>query len=168
MFFKSLCKKTLCFLGFVCATQAATLRLGQVASDFQLTDDHGNMRTLAKCKGKKVALIFYPKDGSPYCTKQAKNIKEHFKKLTDQNIVVFGISSDDTKKHSEFKAKYELPFDLLTAPQEFIDTYGAGGWIFNSRVTILIDENGIIVAIIDKVDIQKHAQQILDGFEARK
>lgn len=167
MFFKKLLRKLSCLISIVTCSQA-TLHVGQQAPDFSLVDDSGNIRTLASCKGKKVALVFYPQDGSPYCTKQAKSIKEHFKDLTDQNIVVLGLSADSTEKHKKFKEKYQLPFDLLTAPKKILKAYGVTGFFLNKRVTFLIDEHGKIVCIIDDVDIQKHAQQILDGFGIKK
>lgn len=150
-------------LSIFSSTQAKP-HVGQKAPDFVLIDDHGNERSLASCKGKKVALVFYPADGSPYCTKQAKAIKADFEKLTKHDIVVFGLSRDNTTKHQSFKEKYGLPFDLLTATKKVLKKYKAWGWAFNKRITYLINEKGIIVGIINNVNIQKHAQQILDGF----
>src|SRR3954463_6667509 len=104
MFFKKFLRKISYLISIVTCSQA-TLHVGQQAPDFSLIDDCDNIRTLASCKGKKVALVFYPQDGSPYCTKQAKAIKEYFKDLTDHNIVVFGLSADSTEKHNKFKEK---------------------------------------------------------------
>ncbi|RTL07211.1 peroxiredoxin [Candidatus Dependentiae bacterium] len=150
-------------LSIFSSTQAK-LHIGQKAPDFVLIDDHGKQRSLSLCKGKKVALVFYPADGSPYCTKQAKAIKNDFEKLAKHDIVVFGLSQDSTAKHKAFKEKYSLPFDLLTASKPVLNDYCAGGWIANKRITFLVDEKGVIVDIINHVNIQKHAQQILDGF----
>jgi thioredoxin-dependent peroxiredoxin len=163
MFFKKLFNKIVCALGIVSSSQSA-LQINQQAPEFSLVDDAGNIKTLSSCRGKKVALVFYPKDGSPYCTKQAQTIKERFQELSNHNIRVLGLSADNTEAHKKFKQEYQLPFDLLTATKTVLKLYNADGSSFNKRITFLIDENGKIVHIIDNVDITKHAQQILDGF----
>jgi peroxiredoxin Q/BCP len=167
MFFKNLFNKIACALGIVSSNQA-TLQINQQAPEFSLKDDAGNIRSLNSCKGKKVALVFYPKDGSPYCTKQAQAIKERFQELNDYNILVLGLSADNTESHKKFKQEYQLPFDLLTATNHILKIYHADGPVYNKRVTFLLDESGKIVHIIDNVDITNHAQQILDGFGIKK
>lgn len=146
----------------------AKLHIGQKAPNFELIDDHGNTRSLISCKGKKVALVFYPADGSRYCTKQAKAIKDNFEQLLKEGIVVFGLSQDPISKHQSFKEEYALPFDLLTVTSDVLKAYNADGWFINKRITFLIDEEGYVMSIISNVDMQKHAQQILDGFKLAK
>lgn len=167
MFIQKAFRNIAYILSIFSSTQAK-LHVNQQAPDFSLIDDHGNSRSLSSCKGKKVALVFYPADKSPICTKQVKAIKNDFEKLSKHNIIVFGLSQDNTAKHKSFKEKYDLPFDLLTAPKKVLKKYSASGWPFNKRITYLIDEQGKIVSIIDDVNIQKHAEQILDGFGIKK
>jgi len=167
MFFKKMFNKIMCFLG-IASSNEIQLQVNQQAPEFSLVDDAGNTRTLSSCKGKKVALVFYPKDGSPYCTKQAQAIKERFLELINHNILVLGLSTDNTQAHKKFKQEYQLPFDLLTATETVLTLYNAQGLPFNKRITFLLDESGKIAHIIDNVDITKHAQQILDGFGIKR
>lgn len=124
---------------------------------------------LSDYAGKKVVLYFYPKDGTPGCTKQAKVFRDNFKKLQEQNIVVIGVSYDSIKSHKSFQKKHELPFILaVDTNKKITKAYGSSGMLFPSRKTILINEKQEIIKRFDSVDITTQIQDILDAFSEKK
>ena len=147
-----------------------SLKEGDIAPEFSVNDQSGNPVSLADFKGKKVVLYFYPKDNTPGCTAEACNLKDNYTDLKAQGYEVLGVSTDSEKKHQNFISKYELPFTLLADTEKSIhDKYGT--WVEKSmygrkymgtaRKTFLIDENGRIEKIIEKVKTKDHAAQIL-------
>jgi len=150
------------------------LKIGDKAPDFKAADQNGNLVSLKDYKGQKVALYFYPKDDTPGCTAQACNLRDNFSQLTEKGIVVLGVSVDEVKKHKKFEDKYKLPFTLVADVEKtIVEDYGLWGekkfmgktYMGTSRVSFLIDEKGKIAHIIDKVDTQNHAAQILAFWE---
>lgn len=146
-----------------------TLKIGNKAPTFQLEDHNGKIYNLEDLKGKKVALYFYPKDKTPGCTKQACNIRDNYTELAKDNIVVLGVSKGSKKSHKKFSEKYRLPFPLLIANEKVLDDYEVNTGFLHLwmplRRTFLINEQGIIVAIIKDININNHAQQILTTFK---
>ncbi len=121
-------------------------------------------------KGKKIVLYFYPKDNTPGCTEEACNIRDNFTGLKDAGYEVFGVSANDEKSHQKFIEKYQLPFTLLAdTDKKICNDYGVWGeksmygkkyeGIF--RTTFIINSEGIIEKIIDKVKTKDHTTQIL-------
>ena len=115
-------------------------------------------------------LYFYPKDDTPGCTAQACNLSENYKQLQAQGYKVLGVSPDTAKKHQKFIEKYNLSFDLLAdVDKETIQAYGV--WVEKSmygksymgvaRTTFIIDEKGIILDVIEKVNTKEHTAQII-------
>lgn len=142
-----------------------SLAIGSNAPDFSLVDDTNTTQILSHMRGSRVAIYFYPKDQTPGCTAQACSIADSLGALRDQNIHVWGISYDSPASHAAFKQKYHLTFPLLSDSDKKVATlYGAKGLLFAKRITFLIDEQGIIVAIIKDIDTKNHSQQILKGF----
>ncbi len=148
------------------------LNKGDKAPSWQLFDESGVLHKLEDYRGKKVVLCFYPRDETPGCTKQVCQLRDNFSLLQKKGIVVFGINFDNATSHKKFKSHHQLPFPLLhDTNKNCAKAYGAvkclGGWCLPmpSRKTFLIDEHGIIIARIDKVDVANHAMQILKGFE---
>lgn len=146
--------------------KSSTLRVGDEAPKFTLSDEKSEQRSLVDYSGYKIAIYFYPKAGSLNCTKEACSIRDSYDALKRKNIVVLGISSDKPEKLKKFKQKYNLPFTLLSdRSKEVAKMYDASGGIFGlKRITYLIDENRKIVKIIKKVDVKNHWRQIIDGF----
>ncbi len=141
------------------------------APAFEAKDQNEITHTLSQYKGKKVVLYFYPKDNTETCTKQACNLRDSYEQLTEKGIVVLGVSPDDEKSHKKFESKFNLPFTLLVdTEQKMMHDYGV--WALKKfmgkeymgvlRTTFLINEQGKIDHIIEKVDSKNHAQQILD------
>jgi peroxiredoxin Q/BCP len=147
------------------------LQTGQAAPDFHLQDQNGLFHSLQEFKGKKLALFFYPKDNTPGCTEQACNMRDNIDLLTKHGISVLGVSIDSVRKHKNFETKFSLPFPLLAdVNKDLVNAYEVWGektfwgrkYMGTFRVTFLIDENGKIAHIIEKVDTTNHAAQILD------
>lgn len=161
----------LIFSGCRASKKAANnnLTIGTAAPDFSLVDEANRPHTLSNMRGSRVALYFYPKDQTPGCTAQACSIRDSLGELRNQNIHVWGISYDSPASHAAFKQKYHLTFPLLSdSSKEVAALYGVKGFLMAKRVTFLIDEQGILVGIINNVDVKNHAQQILDTFETGK
>lgn len=147
------------------------LAAGQKAPDFTTNDQNGNPVSLSDFAGKKVVLYFYPKDDTPGCTAEACNFRDNYAGLTAQGIVVLGVSVDDEKSHQKFITKHNLPFPLLAdTDKNIVEAYGVWGeknmygkkYMGISRKTFLIDEEGIISHIIDKVDTANSTAQVLE------
>jgi thioredoxin-dependent peroxiredoxin len=155
-----------------CNCVTKQLKIGDLAPDFELMNQDGQMVKLSDLKGKKVALYFYPKDSTPGCTQQACSLRDGFAPLHDAGIIIFGISKGSLKSKHKFIKKQGLNFPLLIATEDVLDAYGVstGFWrlYIPKRHTFLVDENGMIVGIIEHVDTKHHAQQILDEFAAIK
>ncbi|MFN8430526.1 MAG: thioredoxin-dependent thiol peroxidase [Spirosomataceae bacterium] len=140
------------------------------APDFEAFNQDGKAVKLSDYRGKKVVLYFYPKDNTPTCTTQACNLRDNYKQLLKNGYVVLGVSVDNVKSHAKFKAKFELPFDLIADPEHnIVEKYGVWGekMMFGKkymgilRTTFVIDEKGIITEIIDKVESKVHSVQII-------
>ena len=144
--------------------------IGKPAPAFTASNQHGNPVSLADFSGKKLVLYFYPKDDTPGCTAEACSLRDNYDALISQGYAIVGVSPDDEKKHTKFITKYNLPFDLLADTDNAI-ALAYGVWVEKSmygrkymgiaRTTFVINENGILEEIIEKVDTKNHAQQLL-------
>ncbi len=146
------------------------LNEGDAAPDFNIVNEDGEKVSLSNYKGKKLILFFYPKDDSPGCTKEACNLRDNYKKLQKLGFEVLGVSPDNSKKHRKFIDKYEFQYSLLAdTEKEVINAYGIWGpkkfmgreYDGLHRTTFIIDEEGKIEKIFDKVKTKDHAEQIL-------
>ena len=147
-----------------------TLQVGDIAPDFEVKNQRGELVKLSGFRGQKVVLYFYPKDDTPGCTAQACSLRDNYDALLKQGYVVLGVSVDNEKKHQKFIDKYELPFPLLADTEhEIVEKYGVWQeksmygrkYMGTMRYTFVIDEEGKIEEIITKVDTKNHAAQIL-------
>lgn len=144
--------------------------VGQKAPSFSGPNQNGAPIDSHSFLGKKIVLYFYPKDDTPGCTAEACNLRDNYAILQASGYVVLGVSADGVKSHDKFIRKYELPFDLLADEDKSIHT-AYGTWVEKSmygrkymgtdRVTFVIDENGIISDVIEKVDTKNHTAQII-------
>jgi len=146
------------------------LKIGDKAPEFKTVNQHGEILNLSDFKGKKLVLYFYPKDNTPGCTDEACNLRDNHNQLLQSGYKVIGVSPDSEKSHLKFSDKFSLPFDLLSDTETKIcQDYGV--WVEKSmygkkymgvaRTTFLINEQGVIEKIIDKVDTKNHAVQVL-------
>jgi peroxiredoxin Q/BCP len=150
---------------------ATTLKAGDKAPDFTSKDQNGEEITLANFKGKTVILYFYPKDDTPGCTAEACDFRDNYQSLIGKGYEVIGISTDDSKSHKKFETKYSLPFPLIADEDKSInEAYGVWAeknmygkkYMGTARTTFIIDADGIIKQIIEKVDTKAASQQVLD------
>tara|TARA_B100000683_G_scaffold272079_1_gene314496 strand:+ start:269 stop:718 length:450 start_codon:yes stop_codon:yes gene_type:complete len=146
------------------------LKVGDKAPEFDTTNQEGEKIKLSDFKGKKVILYFYPKDNTPGCTMQACNLKDNIDALNNANYVVLGVSNDSQKSHQKFIDKYELPFDLLMdEDKNIVNMYGVYGQkkfmgrVYDGihRITFVINEEGMIDNVIEKVKTKDHTAQII-------
>ena len=146
------------------------LTIGTQAPDFTLSDKDGNPVTLSSLRGRKVVLYFYPKDNTPGCTRQACGFASAYAEFEKRGITVIGISKDSVASHQKFADKYNLPFILLSDPDRVaIEAYGVwqekkmAGKVGMGvvRTTFIIDENGLISAVMPKVKPDTNAADIL-------
>lgn len=143
------------------------VNVGEPAPEFTLQADDGRDVSLSDYRGKKVVLYFYPKDGTPGCTTEAKEFSDTMKEFEKENALILGVSKDSVKSHQRFKQKHALPFTLLSDPEgKVLDLYGVWkkkslyGRTFmgTERTTFLINEDGIIVKLYRKVKAKGHAE----------
>ena len=143
------------------------LQIGQAAPTISMVDSDGNDFSIPS--GIKTVLYFYPKDNTPGCTAQACNMNENLPALKAKGFQVVGVSIDSNASHTKFKSKFNLAFPLLSDPDHQI-AEAFGVWVEKSmygkqymgvaRTTFVIDEQGIIIDIIEKVDTKNHSSQI--------
>jgi peroxiredoxin Q/BCP len=149
----------------------ATLTAGDKAPDFTAKDQNGKSVSLANFKGKNVILYFYPKDDTPGCTAEACDFRDNYQSLLGKGFEVIGVSTDDETSHKKFESKYSLPFTLIAdADKHIVEAYGV--WVEKNmygkkymgtaRTTFIINGDGIISKVIDKVDTKNSSQQVLD------
>lgn len=150
------------------------LKPGDIAPDFSLTSDNGETVSLDEYRGKKVVLYFYPKDMTEGCTKESCDFRDNIKKFEKNGVVVIGVSPDGLKSHRKFKETHELPFTLLSDESKMMLTdYGV--WQEKSmygrkymgvvRTTYVIDEDGKIEKVYEKVKVPGHVEQILEDMK---
>ena len=149
----------------------STLKEGDKAPDFTGNDQNGNTISLADFTGKTLILYFYPQDNTPTCTKEACNFRDNYQLLVDKGLSVIGVSFDTEKSHKKFIDKFQLPFPLIADPdRKIIEAYGVWGekklygkvYMGTLRTTFIIDENGLIKHIIQKVDSNNASAQVLE------
>lgn len=147
------------------------LEKNQQAPEFTGIDQNGNPISLKDFLGKKVVLYFYPKDNTPGCTAQACDLRDNYQLLLEKGYQVIGVSSDSAASHQKFITKFGLPFPLIADEDKSIhEKYGV--WVEKSmygrkymgtaRTTFIINEDGKIEDIIEKVKTSAHTKQIIN------
>ncbi|KAB1071403.1 thioredoxin-dependent thiol peroxidase [Tamlana haliotis] len=148
-----------------------TLKQGESVPDFTSKDEQGNPVSLSDYRGKKLIVFFYPKASTPGCTNEACNLRDNYEALQAEGYELLGVSADSEKRQTNFKTKYEFPFPLLADEDKtVINAFGVWGpkkfmgreYDGIHRKTFLIDENGVVERVIDKVKTKDHAAQILE------
>ena len=148
-----------------------TLKEGDKAPAFTAKDQNGKEVSLADYKGKNVILYFYPKDDTPGCTAESCDFRDNYQSLLSKGFEVIGVSTDDEKSHKKFETKYSLPFTLIADNElKIVEAYGV--WVEKNmygkkymgtaRTTFIIDAEGVITHVINKVDTKASSQQVLD------
>jgi len=152
-----------------------SIEIGDKAPDFTLPTDGNGKVSLAKLRGQKVVLYFYPKDDTSGCTAEACGFRDNLPKFDKIEAAVIGVSRDPVKAHDKFKQKYELPFTLASDEDGTVcERYGV--WVEKSmygrkymgieRATFLIDEKGVVRGVWRKVKVPGHVEAVLAAAKA--
>jgi peroxiredoxin Q/BCP len=145
---------------------AGLLPLGTAAPDFAARDSTGKVVHLSDFGGTPRLVYFYPKDETPGCTKEACAFRDTYDKFKAKNVTVFGVSRDTEKSHDEFRAAHALPFPLVAdadgAVQKAYGVPSKMGLPIADRVSFLVDRDGKIDHVFEKVDPVVHANEVLD------
>lgn len=152
------------------------LQVGDMAPDFKSTTQDGEQLTLADLRGQRTILYFYPKDNTSGCTLEAKSLRDGREQLAEMGFRIVGVSPDSEKSHRNFCDKHDLGFTLLADTDRSVcEAFGV--WVEKSmygrkymgvaRTTFILDVEGRIEKIFDKVDTKNHYRQIIDSYEKR-
>ena len=145
------------------------LEKGEKFPEFALENQDGEVITNETLKGNKAILYFYPRDNTPGCTTEACDFRDNMAMFNDLDIAVYGISGDSKKKHQNFIAKHDLNFDLLvdedyklaekTGVYQLKKSFGKESMGI-VRTTFVIDENGTVTHVIEKVKVKEQMNQL--------
>ena len=147
------------------------MKIGDKAPEVLGIDANGNEVKLSDFAGRKVILYFYPKDNTPGCTAQACSLRDSYAELQAAGYEGIGVSKDSAASHTKFAQKHELPFTLIADTDKTLNE-AFGVWrekkmcgkvgMGTVRTTFIIDEQGVIADIIEKVNTKEHSKQILE------
>lgn len=151
----------------------AKLSIGDAVPEFVSTTQDGVSFTSANLKGRRTILYFYPKDNTSGCTLEAKSLRDGREQLASMGFDIVGVSPDSEKSHRNFCDKHSLGFTLLADTDHSVcEAFGV--WAEKSmygrkymgvlRTTFVIDENGLVEKIFDKVDTKNHYRQIAESY----
>ena len=151
------------------------LEINTKAPEFNLPDQDGNLLSLSSLKGKKIVLWFYPKASTPGWTIEGKGFRDELQKFNDLNVVILGASADSVQKQKNFCTKQNFPFSLLSDPEHsMLEDYKVWGkkkfmgreYMGISRITYIINEEGIIQYVFETVKTTSHAKDVLNILES--
>ena len=147
------------------------LKVGDKVPDFKGVDQDENPISYQDFVGKKLVVFFYPKASTPGCTAEACDLRDNENALKAQGYHLIGVSADSVKRQKNFAEKNSLPFPLIADENhDVLNAFGVWGpkkfmgreFDGIHRTTFIIDENGIITDVIEKVKTKEHAKQILE------
>ncbi len=150
-------------------TEHRPVQEGEAAPEFELESDAGETIRLRDLRGRRVVLYFYPKDDTPGCTKEACGFRDDLPRFRAADATVLGVSADDVASHRRFKEKYDLNFPLLADPDHRVsEAYGVWGkkTLYGReiegihRTTFLIDEEGRVARVWERVRPEGHAEEV--------
>ena len=150
------------------------LKIGQKAPDWSGVNQNGQLISSKEFLGKKIILFFYPKASTPGCTIEACNFRDHYSELSKKGLEVIGVSADSVKSQNNFAFKQELNYNLIAdEDRSIIMAFEAWGWkkfmgkeyegIY--RHTYVINEEGVIEKVIEKVKTKEATEQVLELLE---
>ena len=149
-----------------------TLKEGDKVPAFSAKDQDGNTINLSDYKGKKLIVFFYPKASTPGCTAEACNLRDNYTELQAQGYELLGVSADSEKRQANFKNKYDFQYPLLAdEDRTVINAFGVWGpkkfmgreYDGIHRMTFVVNEEGVVSKVIQKVKTKDHAAQLLDA-----
>ncbi len=148
-----------------------TLKAGDKVPNFTANDQDGNSISFSDYKGKRLIVFFYPKASTPGCIMEACNLRDNYEVLQEQGYELLGVSADSEKRQTNFRNRYKFPFPLLADEDKaVINSFGVWGpkkfmgreYDGIHRKTFVIDVNGTVERVIDKVKTKHHSDQILN------
>ena len=151
-----------------------SLSKGDKAPEFHGLNQNNENVSLETFKGKKLILYFYPKDNTPGCTAESCNLNDNYEAWLAKGYEVVGVSPDSVASHKKFADKFKFGFNLIAdTEKEMLQAYGVWGeksmygkkYMGVLRTTFIIDENGIIEEIFEKVDTANHTDQIIKALD---
>ena len=136
--------------------------------------DSGKTTDLAEIKDKNLVIYFYPKDNTPGCTLEAEGFRDHIKDFEKKDTVVIGVSRDSTDSHDKFINQCDIPFDLISDPNEELcklfdvirpkNLYGRE-YMGVERSTFLIDKEGVVRKEWRNVNVNGHVEEVLEAVQ---
>jgi len=154
----------------------ANLSKGDRAPEFSGLNQKGEKISLSGFRGKKLIVYFYPKDNTPGCTAESCNLNDNYQFWLSKGYEVVGVSPDSVASHKKFADKFQFGFNLIADPEtEILQAYGVWGeksmygrkYMGVFRTTFVINEDGIIEEIFEKVDTKNHTAQIIKELEIK-
>jgi thioredoxin-dependent peroxiredoxin len=148
----------------------AMIKINDLAPLFTGLNQKGEEISLSSFRGKKVILYFYPKDNTPGCTAEACDLNDNYSMWLSKGYEVIGVSPDNVASHKKFAEKFGLSFNLIAdTTHDILKAYGVWGeksmygksYMGVLRTTFVIDENGIVTGVFEKVDTKNHSKQII-------
>jgi peroxiredoxin Q/BCP len=152
------------------------LKEGNSAPDFSFRSESQDMK-LSDFKSRKVVLYFYPRDFTTGCTTEASEFTRDYDRFKRSGIEIIGVSPDDEESHNKFKDKMNIPYHLAPDVDNSISkkygTYGLKKFMGKeymgvNRTTFLINEDGVIIRIFNKVKPMGHSSEVLQAFDMKK
>ncbi len=149
----------------------SVLKEGDRVPVIDALDQNGEKITLEEYRGKKVVLYFYPKDNTPGCTAESCDLRDNYSRFLEEGFEIIGVSADSQKSHLKFISKHELPFRLISdVDKKVLQDFGSWGekklygksYMGIIRKTFIINEDGYVEKIIEKVKTKEHSKQIFD------
>jgi thioredoxin-dependent peroxiredoxin len=139
------------------------LPVGSSVPDLSAPDQTGAVRRIEAERGHALVVYFYPKDGTPGCTKEACAFRDAWERYQKAGVQIFGVSSDDAKSHEQFAKEQHLPFPIVADPGHAWSTaFGVSTKLgMDSRVSFLLDGTGKVVRVYPNVDPGIHAEEVL-------
>lgn len=153
-----------------------SLSKGDKAPYFSGLNQRNENISLETFKGKKLILYFYPKDNTPGCTAESCNLNDNYQSWLAKGYEVVGVSPDSVASHKKFADKFQFGFNLIADPEtEILQAYGVWGeksmygkkYMGVLRTTFVIDENGVITDVFEKVDTKNHSEQIFKALDIK-
>ena len=147
------------------------LKVGEKAPHFEGENQNGEKISLNDFAGKKLILYFYPKDNTPGCTAESCNLNDNYDAWLKKGYDVVGVSPDSVKSHQSFAGKFGFRFNLVADPEkEILQAYDVWGvkkmygkeYMGVLRTTFVINADGVIEQIFEKVDTKDHTNQIVE------
>lgn len=153
-----------------------SIEINKAVPEFSAQATSGRSLSSSDLASQNTVFYFYPKDSTPGCTTESQDFSALYGEFQALNCEIFGISRDSLKSHENFKAKYAMPFDLISDPDEVLcEAFGVmqvknmyGKQVRGiERSTFLIAPDGTVCELWRKVKVPGHAAAVLDALKAR-